>query len=215
MCCRCYAGRVGHWQAGIPPFPFSPPAATLAAVKQRGLNRMTEQIFSLDSHIARYPDFPKPGITFYDISPILESPPILAACIDRMAAHAETHAPDLIAGLDARGFLFATPLAVQLGAGAIMIRKDGKLPGALHRQSYDLEYGQATLTLQRDRQLTGKRVLLVDDLLATGGTLAAASQLVSAAGGSHVGSIVLIELTGLDGRAQVPGPVHALQTYEF
>lgn len=176
---------------------------------------MDKSAFSIDSHIARYPGFPKPGITFYDISPLLESPAMLARCVQRMADEALPLAPDLIAGLDARGFLFATPLALKLGAGAVMIRKDGKLPGDLYRESYALEYGEAAVTLQRDRAVAGKRVLLVDDLLATGGTLRAASRLIADAGGHHAGSIVLIELTGLNGRAAVPGPVVALQHYEY
>lgn len=176
---------------------------------------MTTEELTLDSHIARYPDFPKPGITFYDIGPMLESAAMLAWCIQRMADEASPLAPDLIAGLDARGFLFATPLAIKLGIGAVMIRKEGKLPGALYRDSYNLEYGQATVTLQRDRAIAGKRVILVDDLLATGGTLSAASRLITGAGGEHVGSIVLIELKGLGGRAVLPGPVMSLQCYEF
>ncbi|RME67816.1 MAG: adenine phosphoribosyltransferase [Alphaproteobacteria bacterium] len=176
---------------------------------------MTAPLFSIDSHIARYPDFPKPGITFYDIGPVLESGPVLAGCIARMAEQAAAWQPDLIAGLDARGFLFATPMAVRLGIGAIMVRKAGKLPGGLHEESYALEYGSATIALQRDRQVAGKRVVLVDDLLATGGTLRAASKLIAAAGGVHAGSIVLIELTALRGRAAVAGPVASLQCYDL
>lgn len=123
--------------------------------------------------------------------------------------------PDIIAGIDARGFLFSLPLAMEFDCGALMIRKAGKLPGNVIEQSYALEYGEARLALQTDRDIKGKRVVLCDDLLATGGTIAAAGELITTAGGIMAGAACLIELTGLGARAKLPFPVAALQAYEF
>lgn len=172
-------------------------------------------MFNLDPHIARYHDFPKPGITFYDISPVLENHNALKSCVDALTRLAEPYKPDLIVGLDARGFLFVTPMALILNTGAIMIRKSGKLPGAVNQLSYELEYGEATLELQKDRDISGKTIVIVDDLLATGGTISAANQLISNHGGLVVANIVLIELTGLKGREHLIGDVHAIQQYDF
>ena len=172
-------------------------------------------MFNLDQHIARYHDFPKPGITFYDISPVLENHNALKSCVDALTRLAEPYKPDLIVGLDARGFLFVTPMALILNAGAIMIRKSGKLPGAVNQLSYELEYGEATLELQKDRDISRKTIVIVDDLLATGGTISAANQLISNHGGLVVANIVLIELTGLKGREHLIGDVHAIQQYDF
>ena len=172
-------------------------------------------MFDLDQHIARYPDFPKKGITFYDISPMLENHDALKSCVDVLADLARPYQPDLIVGLDARGFLFVTPVALALNAGAIMIRKKGKLPGAVSQQSYALEYGEATLALQNDRDIAGKTIVIDDDLLATGGTIAAANQLISDHGGIVAANLVLIELTGCNGRAHLTGDVHAVQQYDF
>ncbi len=174
--------------------------------------------FDLDAHISKTPDFPKSGITFYDFSPALEDGAILAKMIDAFCAISHPLAPDVIAGIDARGFLFATPLALAMGCGAVMVRKAGKLPGKVIEQSYALEYGEAVLSLQTSRQIKGKRVLLVDDLLATGGTVSASVDLINKAGGIVAGTACLIELTGLGGRALLAEkncPVVSLQTYEF
>ena len=172
-------------------------------------------MFDLDQHIARYPDFPKKGVTFYDISPMLENHYTLKSCVDILADLARPYQPDLIVGLDARGFLFVTPVALALNAGAIMIRKKGKLPGAVSQQSYALEYGEATLALQNVRDIAGKTIVIVDDLLATGGTIAAANQLIFDHGGIVAANLVLIELTGCNGRAHLTGDVHAVQQYDF
>ena len=174
--------------------------------------------FDLDAHISKTPDFPKPGIVFYDFSPALEDGAILAEMIAALCEIAKPLRPDVIAGIDARGFLFATPLALSMGCGAVMVRKAGKLPGEVLEQSYALEYGEATLSLQTSRKITGKRVLLVDDLLATGGTVAASVDLIHKAGGIVAGTACLIELTGLEGRARLADKgcsVVSLQTYEF
>ena len=176
---------------------------------------MTNAEFNLDLNISKVPDFPKPGITFYDISPILEDPDLLKKTIDTLCSKAKSLDPDLIGGIDARGFLFATPIAYNLNCGIVMIRKSNKLPGEVITENYDLEYGSAELSIQKDRSLSGKRVLLMDDLIATGGSLNAAESLVNKAGGSVCGALCLIELTGLKGREKLDCPVDALQSYLY
>mgnify|MGYP001335389392 FL=1 len=171
--------------------------------------------FDLDPHISKTSGFPKEGITFYDISPILEDRVIVKQAMDELARITKPLAPDIIAGIDARGFLFALPLAMGLDCGAVMVRKAGKLPGEVFEQSYALEYGEARLSLQAHRQLAGKRIVLCDDLLATGGTLDASAKLVAKAGGILAGAVCIIELTGLKGRERLDCPVLALQQYEF
>ena len=171
--------------------------------------------FSLDLHISKTPDFPKEGITFYDISPALENPVVLRQLINSMSEAANEFKPDIIARIDARGFLFAMPLALDLNCGTVMIRKTGKLPGKVLEESYALEYGTARLSVQASRALAGKRIILCDDLLATGGTLAASAKLISRAGGILSGAVCVIELTGLNGREKLPCDVVALQHYEF
>ena len=171
--------------------------------------------FNLDAHIGKTPDFPKPGITFYDVGPVFEDPTILKHAMTALVGITKPMNPDMIAGVDARGFLFALPLAMELDCGAIMVRKSGKLPGQVIERSYALEYGEARLALQIDRNITGKRIVLCDDLLATGGTIAAAGQLITEAGGIMAGAVCMIELTGLEGRDKLPFPVAALQQYEF
>lgn len=172
-------------------------------------------MLDLDSHISKTPGFPKDGITFYDVGPALEDPAVLKQAVIALCDLAMPMKPDLIAGIDARGFLFSVPLATRLDRGAVMIRKAGKLPGTLYESSYALEYGTARLALQQSRKLTGKNIVLCDDLLATGGTLAAAAELVNMAGGTVTGSVCLIELTGLKARETLEFPVESLQTYEF
>ena len=171
--------------------------------------------FSLDLHISKTPDFPNEGITFYDISPALENPVVLRQLISYLSEAAKEFKPDIIAGIDARGFLFAMPLALDLNCGTVMIRKTGKLPGKVLEESYALEYGTARLSIQASRTLAGKRVILCDDLLATGGTLAASAKLIGRAGGTLAGAVCVIELTGLNGREKLPCDVVALQHYEF
>ena len=171
--------------------------------------------FNIDPFISKTPGFPKEGITFYDISPILEDASALRKSMAALSDLARPMRPDIIAGVDARGFLFALPLAMSLECGMVMVRKAGKLPGELVEQSYALEYGEARLSIQASRQLRDRRVVLCDDLLATGGTLDAAARLIGQCGGILAGAVCVIELTGLKGRQRLDCPVAALQTYEY
>ena len=155
------------------------------------------------------PDFPKPGILFKDISPVLSDHDGFTAVVRAIAAHG----PDAdgatavvkVVGIEARGFILAAPVALALGAGFVPVRKAGKLPGPTHSVGYALEYGEARLEIHRDAIAAGERVLVVDDVLATGGTVAAACALVEACGGTVGAVSVLMELGVLDGRRQLPG----------
>ena len=169
---------------------------------------------NFDIYIATYPDFPKPGILFRDISPLLASPDAMSLAMDTFVAALADTPIDMIAGIESRGFLFSTLLAARLGAGSIMVRKPGKLPGDLVKVNYDLEYGQSELTMQNDAPVAGRSVLLIDDLLATGGTVMAARQLVESTGGTVSAAAVVIELKALGGRAAVGVPVVALKSYD-
>jgi adenine phosphoribosyltransferase len=167
--------------------------------------------------VADVPDFPEPGIVFKDITPLLAHPEGFAAVVDALAAAGRTpegaSAVDKVVGMEARGFIFAAPVALALGAGFVPVRKAGKLPRDTHAVSYALEYGEATLELHRDAVAPGERVLLVDDVLATGGTIAATRELVESCGGTVVGVAVLMELGFLPGRATIGDlPLHALTT---
>lgn len=149
------------------------------------------------------PDFPKPGIAFKDITPLLADGPTFRELVDLWA---RTHdGVESIAGIEARGFILAAPVATQLSVGFVPVRKEGKLPGRTTRTSYALEYGQATLEITADAVRPGQRVLLVDDVLATGGTAAAAIQLLEQAGAEVVAVQVLMELTFLRGRDRLGG----------
>ncbi|WP_209020796.1 adenine phosphoribosyltransferase [Nocardioides sp. 1609] len=153
------------------------------------------------------PDFPEPGIVFKDITPLLADPDGFAAVVAALAEAGRDAdgavVVDKVAGMEARGFIFAAPVALALGVGFVPVRKAGKLPGEVHAVSYDLEYGQATLEVHRHAIAPGERVLLVDDVLATGGTLAATRDLVGACGGTTAGIAVLMELSFLPGRATI------------
>ncbi len=157
------------------------------------------------------PDYPQPGVMFKDITPLLADGTAFAAVIDALAA---VYGPvDKVAGIEARGFVLAAPVACRLGAGFVPIRKKGKLPGATYAQEYDLEYGTATVEVLADAFEPSERVLVIDDVLATGGTARAAAELVRRAGAEVAGLAVLLELSFLDGRAKLPGlPVSALLT---
>lgn len=146
------------------------------------------------------PDFPRPGIVYKDISPLLQSPTGFAAAIEAMVAVSPTEV-DLVLGMEARGFIFGAPIALALGAGFVPVRKPGKLPMPTVSQTYDLEYGSATLAIHADALAFGARVLIVDDVMATGGTLLATAALVERLGGQLVHATVLMELTFLNGRA--------------
>lgn len=166
-----------------------------------------------DKYITIYPDFPKPGILFRDISPLLASAKGMHCAIDQLASHVAGLAPDLVAGIESRGFLFSTLLAARLGIGSMMIRKPGKLPGKLVDKIYDLEYGSAALTMQADAPVAGRSVLLIDDLLATGGTMVAAKSLLRGSGAVVPACAVIVELAALGGRALLDVPLIALKVY--
>lgn len=165
---------------------------------------------NLLDHIRQVPDFPKPGINFFDISTLIAHPEARKHALDSLEALITPHAPDVIAGLDARGFLFGMPLADRLGVPMVMVRKKGKLPGATRGVSYGLEYGAAAVEIQNDAVQPGTRVVLIDDLLATGGTLAAAETLFTDAGAQVVGMACVIELAFLGGRQKLAAPFSAI-----
>ncbi|HYH63994.1 MAG TPA: adenine phosphoribosyltransferase [Urbifossiella sp.] len=168
----------------------------------------------LNALIRDVPDFPKPGILFKDITPLLADPKAFGYTIARMAAHYARTPIGAIAAAEARGFLFAAPLALELNLPLVPLRKPGKLPYKTHSFRYDLEYGSAELHMHVDGVAPGARVLLVDDVLATGGTMAAAGKLIEQAGGVVAGCAFLIELGFLGGRALLPGyEVFSLLTY--
>ncbi len=151
------------------------------------------------------PDFPKSGVLFKDITPVLASAPAFQEIINRLVGQAEALVPDVIAGIESRGFLFGAPVALALGLSFVPIRKAGKLPSATEREEYVLEYGTAIIELHRDAVQPGQRVLIIDDLLATGGTAAAAARLVEKLGGKVAGFCFLAELGFLEGRAALSG----------
>ena len=160
------------------------------------------------------PDFPKPGILFKDITPLLADPAGLGHTLDLLAEKAARARPDVIAGPESRGFLFGMGLATRLKLGFLPIRKPGKLPWKTRRASYDLEYGTDAVEIHEDAVRPGQRVLLVDDLLATGGTMQACCQLVEGLGGTVAQCLFVIELTFLNGREKLPGrPVESLLRY--
>jgi len=159
------------------------------------------------------PDFPKPGIVFKDLMPLFADAEAFRQVIDGIIAHHGRDSFDVVAGIEARGFVVAAAIAYAAGTGVVPIRKGGKLPREVHSASYALEYGEATLEVHTDAFITGQRVLLVDDVLATGGTAAAAFDLVERGGGRVTGCTVLMELGFLEGRRRLaPREVHALLT---
>lgn len=168
----------------------------------------------LASTIRNVSDWPKPGIQFKDITTLLRDPAALGQCIGDLSAPYKGKHVDLVLGTEARGFLFAPAVAVALGAGCVLARKPGKLPCKAMREEYALEYGTDALEVHEDAIAPGQRVLLVDDLLATGGTMVAATNLVRRLGGEVAGYAFLVELSFLPGRARLaPHPVHSLVTY--
>ena len=168
----------------------------------------------LKKHIRGVPDFPKPGILFYDISTLLAHAPAWHETVKRLAAALEPKRPDLLVGIESRGFLVAAPLAYILNCGFVMIRKRGKLPGRTIPHTYALEYGSDTIEIQADAIAAGQRVAVLDDLLATGGTMSAAIELCRKVGGSVVGAACIIELTFLGGRDKIDVPLTSVLSYE-
>jgi adenine phosphoribosyltransferase len=165
-------------------------------------------------HIRAIPDFPKPGILFYDISTLLAHPRAWHATVEGLAAAILPHRPDLLVGIESRGFLVAAPLAYALGGGFAMVRKKGRLPGRTVRFTYDLEYGTDTIEMQEDAIAPGQRIIVVDDLIATGGTMQAAISLVQRQGGMVVGAACIIELAFLDGRRRLTVPLTSMVVYD-
>ncbi|GHV88158.1 adenine phosphoribosyltransferase [Spirochaetia bacterium] len=171
--------------------------------------------FNLDAHIRRVPDFPKPGVLFYDITSILVNPEAFRYCVDTMVELYRDKQIDAVAAIEARGFLFAAPFAVALGIPLILIRKKGKLPGKTLAKSYALEYGQAEIELHAGDVPRGKRVLLTDDLIATGGTLKAARDLIAEAGGQVTDIFGVVGLPFLNYQAVLGDtPVRTLIEYD-
>ena len=169
---------------------------------------------NLKDHIRSVPDFPKPGILFYDISTLLRHAEAWQVAMGRMTEAVRRHRPDLLAGIESRGFLVAAPLALQLGCGFIMLRKRGKLPGPTVPLDYALEYGTDRIEIQADAVQPGQRVVVVDDLLATGGTMAASIELLRKVGAMVPAAAALIELSFLGGRARLDVPCETLVAYD-
>ena len=169
---------------------------------------------NLRDHIATVPDFPKPGILFYDISTLLAHADAWQETVNRLAEAVSAHQPDVLAGIESRGFLVAAPLAMKLGMGFVMVRKRGKLPGKTVPYTYDLEYGSDTIEVQENAVEPGQRVVILDDLLATGGTMRAATDLFRQCGADVRGGACIIELTFLQGRARQDMPVTTLISYD-
>jgi|SRR5438445_9711875 len=168
----------------------------------------------IERAIRNIPDFPKPGIQFKDITPLLADSRLFAGSIELLTNHFKPGDVDAIVGIDARGFIFAAAAAIRLQAGFIPIRKKGKLPYQTHEQEYDLEYGSNVVAIHVDALKTGSRVLLIDDLLATGGTAAAAAELVKRLGAQILEISFLIELKFLNGREKLKGyPIRSLVVY--
>ena len=168
----------------------------------------------LRARVRDVPDFPKPGILFRDLTPLMGDGVAMREAVDLLAEVAARHRPELIVAVESRGFIFGAPVAASLGVGFVPVRKPGKLPHKTRRRSYDLEYGTDALEMHADAVVHGARVVIVDDLLATGGTAAATVELVREIGGQVVGAAFVVELQLLRGRNRFSHvPVDALLTY--
>ena len=168
----------------------------------------------IKDHIRQVPDFPRPGILFHDISTLLLHAEAWRETVRQLAEAVQPHRPDLLVGIESRGFLVAAPLAFDLRCGFVMVRKRGKLPGPTIPYSYDLEYGSDTIEVQADAIRSGQRVVVLDDLMATGGTMAAAIALLQSIGADVRAAACIIELGFLKGRAKVPVPFSSVVTYD-
>jgi adenine phosphoribosyltransferase len=175
---------------------------------------MSATTFDLKAHIRSIPDFPKAGILFYDISTLLADADAWQVTTGRLAKIVAPYRPDVLAGIESRGFLVAAPLALKLGCGFVMVRKKGKLPGPTISHEYALEYGTDVVQIQEDAVKRGQRVVLLDDLLATGGTLNAATELFRKVGAEVVGAACIMELTFLNGRKNLTVPFNCLVSYD-
>ena len=168
----------------------------------------------LEDYVVSIPDFPEPGIIFRDITSVLQDEDGLQMAIDEMQKLIEGLEFDVIAGAESRGFIFGTPIAYNMHKPFALVRKKGKLPRETIETSYELEYGTATIEMHKDSIAPGQKVLVVDDLIATGGTLEATIRLVEQLGGEVVGVLVLMELQGLNGRDKIKCPVYSAIKYE-
>jgi adenine phosphoribosyltransferase len=168
----------------------------------------------LEAHIRQIRDFPKRGILFYDISTLLRDPRAWQEAIDRMAELVLPYRPDRLVAIESRGFIFGAPLALKLGIGMAMVRKRGKLPGSVVGHAYMLEYGNDTIEVSADLITPGSRVVIIDDLIATGGTAAATVELMRKVDTEVAAAVFLIELRGLEGRRKLEVPVRAVLTFE-
>jgi len=168
----------------------------------------------IKNHIRQIPDFPKPGILFYDISTLLAHAKAWHATVNILAEAVRPHGPDLLVGIESRGFLVAAPLALALDVGFVMVRKKGKLPGATIPYTYDLEYGTDTVEIQADAIEPGQRVIVLDDLLATGGTMGAAIALLQKVGADVRAAACIIELAFLNGREKLSVPFVSVVSYD-
>ena len=171
-------------------------------------------MIDIKNHIRGIPDFPKKGILFYDISTLLADADAWQVTTGRLAKVVAPFKPDVLAGIESRGFLVAAPLALKLGCGFVMVRKKGKLPGPTISHEYALEYGSDMIQIQADAVHPGQRVVILDDLLATGGTLNAAAQLFRKVGAEVVGAACIIELNFLNGRKNLDIPIETLVSYD-
>lgn len=166
----------------------------------------------LEKYIGVVPDFPKKGISFKDISPLIRNPEAFSCCINELEKIASKYHPDVIIGPESRGFIFGATLAYKMGIGFVMARKAGKLPGVTMKVSYQLEYGTATMEIPASSFKKGNRVLMIDDLMATGGTFAALKELIALAGGEPVACLTVINLEELHGEKNVGLPCESLLT---
>ncbi|KAK8785715.1 hypothetical protein V5799_007918 [Amblyomma americanum] len=176
---------------------------------------MDPRVEEIRAELKAYPDFPKKGILFRDVMPIFRKPDVFRKMVDLFAEHVRKSVPNVhsIAGIEARGFLLGPPLALALNVPFVPIRKAGKLPGNVKSQAYDLEYGKDKLEVQLESVSPGKNIVLIDDLLATGGSLQAAVSLVRAAGGSVALCLVVVELEELQGRQKLDVPILSLLSF--
>jgi adenine phosphoribosyltransferase len=173
-----------------------------------------ERVDYIRSKIRDVPDFPKPGILFKDITPVLADPRAFNLCLDLMAERYDGQNIDSIVGIESRGFIFGAALASRMRKAFVPARKPGKLPAAVHRQEYALEYGNDAIEIHQDAIRAGERVLIVDDLIATGGTAKAVADLITKVGGRVIGATFMIELTFLPGAARLePVPIYSLLQY--
>ena len=171
-------------------------------------------VMDLKNKIRTIPDFPEPGILFRDITTLLREPQAFREIIELFEAHYSSEEIDLVVGVESRGFIIGAALALQLGKGFVPVRKAGKLPGPTHGVDYDLEYGTDRVEVHKDAFPSGSRILMVDDLIATGGTIEVSGQLIEKAGGIIVGYAFVIELIDLKGRERLKRPIYSLVTFE-